>query len=103
MRPFEDDFKSLNDMLLEMGSLVAHSVQRSVLSLVEKNEDYAHQVIRDESRVDQGPPSAARRSRSAWREVASGAAAISVWRMAATRDAAAWPTSRSRNVASAVA
>lgn len=36
-----------------MGSLVAHSIQRSVLSLVEKNEDYAHQVIRDESRVDQ--------------------------------------------------
>src|ERR1700684_1123106 len=36
-----------------MGALVAHSIQRSVLSLVEKNEDYAHQVIRDESRVDQ--------------------------------------------------
>ena len=36
-----------------MGSLVAHSVQRSVLAIVEKNEDYAHQVIRDESRVDQ--------------------------------------------------
>jgi phosphate transport system protein len=53
LRPFEEDFKSLNDTLLEMGSLVAHSVQRSVLSLVEKNEDYAHQVIRDESRVDQ--------------------------------------------------
>jgi phosphate transport system protein len=40
-------------MLQEMGALVAHAVQRSVLSLVEKNEDYAHQVIRDESRVDQ--------------------------------------------------
>ena len=40
-------------MLQEMGALVAHSIQRSVLSLVEKNEDYAHQVIRDESRVDQ--------------------------------------------------
>lgn len=53
MRPFEEDFKSLNDTLLLMGSLVAHSIQRSVLSLVEKNEDYAHQVIRDESRVDQ--------------------------------------------------
>jgi phosphate transport system protein len=53
LRPFEEDFKSLNDTLLSMGALVAHSVQRSVLSLVEKNEDYAHQVIRDESRVDQ--------------------------------------------------
>jgi phosphate transport system protein len=53
LRPFEEDLQSLTDMLLEMGALVAHAVQRSVLSLVEKNEDYAHQVIRDESRVDQ--------------------------------------------------
>jgi phosphate transport system protein len=52
LRPFEEDLKQLNDMLQEMGSLVARSIQRSVLSLVEKNEDYAHQVIRDESRVD---------------------------------------------------
>jgi phosphate transport system protein len=43
----------LNDLLQEMGALVARSIQRSVLSIVEKNEDYAHQVIRDESRVDQ--------------------------------------------------
>jgi phosphate transport system protein len=53
LRPFEEDFKHLNDTLQEMGALVAHSIQRSVLSIVEKNEDYAHQVIRDESRVDQ--------------------------------------------------
>jgi phosphate transport system protein len=53
LRPFEEEFKLLNDTLLEMGSLVAHAVQRSVLSLVERNEDYAHQVIRDESRIDQ--------------------------------------------------
>ena len=53
MRPFEEEFKLLNDTLQEMGALVAHSIHRSVLSLVEKNEDYAHQVIRDESRVDQ--------------------------------------------------
>jgi phosphate transport system protein len=51
--PIEEEFQSLNDTLLEMGALVAHSVQRSVFSLVEKNDDYAHQVIRDESRVDQ--------------------------------------------------
>ncbi len=36
-----------------MGGLVAQSVHRSVLSLVEKNEDYAHQVLRDEARIDQ--------------------------------------------------
>ncbi len=53
MRPFEEEFELLNDTLQEMGALVAHSVHRSVLSLVEKNEDYAHQVIRDESRIDQ--------------------------------------------------
>lgn len=53
MRPFEEEFRLLNDTLQEMGALVAHSIHRSVLSLVEKNEDYAHQVIRDESRIDQ--------------------------------------------------
>jgi phosphate transport system protein len=53
LRPFEEELRILNDTLQEMGALVAHSVQRSVLSIVEKNEDYAHQVIRDESRVDQ--------------------------------------------------
>jgi phosphate transport system protein len=53
LRPFEEEFQALSDTLQDMGSLVAHAVQRSVLSLVEKNEDYAHQVIRDESRVDQ--------------------------------------------------
>src|ERR1700742_4151650 len=36
-----------------MGALVAQSIHRGVLSLVEKNEDYAHQVLRDESRIDQ--------------------------------------------------
>jgi phosphate transport system protein len=53
LRPFEEEFQLLNDTLLEMGSLVAQSVHRSVFSLVERNEDFAHQVIRDESRIDQ--------------------------------------------------
>src|SRR4051794_30936783 len=53
MRPFEEEFKVLNDALQEMGALVAQSVHRSVLSLVEKDEDLAHQVLRDESRIDQ--------------------------------------------------
>jgi len=53
MRPFEQDINALNDALREMGALVARSVHRSVLSLVEKNEDYAHQVLRDEARIDQ--------------------------------------------------
>ena len=45
MRPFEEELKSLNEALQEMGALVAQSIHRSVLSLVEKNEDYAHQVF----------------------------------------------------------
>jgi len=53
MRPFEEDLRLLSDTLQEMGSLVAQSVHRSVFSLIEKNEDYAHQVLRDESRIDQ--------------------------------------------------
>ena len=53
MRPFEEELNGLNDALQEMGALVAQSVHRSVLSLVEKNEDYAHQVLRDEARIDQ--------------------------------------------------
>ena len=51
-RPFEETLEVLNRALEEMGALVAHSIHRSVLSLAEKNEDYAHQVLRDESRVD---------------------------------------------------
>jgi phosphate transport system protein len=53
LRPFEEELNLLNDTLLEMGALVAQSVHRSVFSLIEKNEDYAHQVIRDEARIDQ--------------------------------------------------
>ena len=53
MRPFEDDLKALNEALREMGALVAQSIHRSVMSLVEKNEDFAHQVLRDEARINQ--------------------------------------------------
>jgi phosphate transport system protein len=53
LRPFEEEFELLNETLLEMGALVAQSVHRSVFSLIERNEDFAHQVIRDESRIDQ--------------------------------------------------
>jgi len=52
-RPFEEALNVLNRALEEMGTLVAHSIHRSVLSLTEKNEDYAHQVLRDEARIDQ--------------------------------------------------
>jgi phosphate transport system protein len=53
VRQFEEELNGLNTALQEMGALVAQSIHRSVLSLVEKNEDYAHQVLRDEGRIDQ--------------------------------------------------
>jgi phosphate transport system protein len=53
LRPFEEDLKSLGNALLEMGALVAHSVHKSVFALLERNADFAHQVLRDESMVDQ--------------------------------------------------
>jgi phosphate transport system protein len=53
LRPFEEGLEALNSALQQMGALVAQSIHRSVLSLVEKNEDYAHQVLRDESLIDQ--------------------------------------------------
>lgn len=52
-RPFEEVLDVLNRALEEMGALVASSIHRSVMSLAEKNEDYAHQVLRDEARIDQ--------------------------------------------------
>ncbi len=53
MRRLESDLDQINEQLLEMSSLVASSVQRSVRALIDKSETLAHQVIRDESRVDQ--------------------------------------------------
>ena len=52
LRPFEEDFKLLKTSLQEMGSLVAHSVHKAVRALVEQNQDYAHQVMRDEARIE---------------------------------------------------
>jgi phosphate transport system protein len=53
VRRFDEELNTLSEALQEMGSLVAQSIHRSVLSLVEKNEDYAHQVVRDEARINQ--------------------------------------------------
>ncbi len=52
-RHFDTELDELKNQLLEMGALVASSVHRSILALTEKSEDLAHQVLRDESRVDQ--------------------------------------------------
>ena len=53
MRRLESDLEQLNQQLLEMGALVASSVHRSTQSLIDKNQVLAHQVLRDEARVDQ--------------------------------------------------
>jgi phosphate transport system protein len=53
MRRLDVETEEMNKRLLEMGALVASSVARSARSLLEKSEVLAHQVIRDEARVDQ--------------------------------------------------
>jgi phosphate transport system protein len=53
LRRIDIELEELNASLLEMGALVASSVSRASRSLIEKSEVLAHQVIRDESRVDQ--------------------------------------------------
>jgi phosphate transport system protein len=53
LRPFEEDLRVLGEELQEMGALVAHSVHKSVFSLLDKNEVFAHHVLRDEARIDQ--------------------------------------------------
>jgi phosphate transport system protein len=53
VRRLESELEELNNCLLEMGALVASSVSRASRSLLEESDVLAHQVIRDESRIDQ--------------------------------------------------
>jgi phosphate transport system protein len=53
LRRFEEEFRGLNNALLDMGGMVAQSVHRSVLALVERNAEYAYEVRRDEVRIDE--------------------------------------------------
>ena len=53
MRRFEEEFASLNSALLDMGGMVAHSVHRGVLAFVERNAEFAYDVMRDETGIDQ--------------------------------------------------
>jgi phosphate transport system protein len=52
LRKFEEEFIGLNNALLDMGGMVAQSVHRSVLALVERKPEYAHQVAHDEQLID---------------------------------------------------
>ena len=53
MRHFEQELEQLKAKLLEMSALVESAVYRSVQGVVEKNEELAHQVLRNESRINQ--------------------------------------------------
>ncbi|HEY7209577.1 MAG TPA: phosphate signaling complex protein PhoU [Bryobacteraceae bacterium] len=53
MRHFEHDLEKLKAKLLEMSALVESAIYRSVQGVVEKNEDLAQQVLRNEDRVNQ--------------------------------------------------
>jgi phosphate transport system protein len=53
VRHFEQELELLKAKLLEMSALVESAVYRSVQGVVEKNEELAHQVIRNEARINQ--------------------------------------------------
>ena len=52
MRHFEQELEKLKAKLLEMSALVESAVYRSVQGVVEKNEELAQQVLRNEGRIN---------------------------------------------------
>ena len=53
MRHFQNELEQLKAKLLEMSALVESAIYRSVQGVVEKNEELARQVIKNEGRVNQ--------------------------------------------------
>ena len=53
MRHFVQELEQLKAKLLEMSALVESAVYRSVQGVVEKNEELARQVLKNESRINQ--------------------------------------------------
>ena len=53
MRHFEQELEQLKAKLLEMSALVESAIYRSVQGVVEKNQELAEQVIKNEARVNQ--------------------------------------------------
>lgn len=53
MRHFEEQLDGLRNRLLEMSGLVESAIYRSVHAVVDKDENLAHQVLENESRVNQ--------------------------------------------------
>ena len=52
MRHFIEELEELQGRLLEMGTLVESAIHHSVLALVERSEDMARQVLRNEDRIN---------------------------------------------------
>ena len=52
-RHFEEELDELRKCLLEMSGLVELAIYRSVLSLMRRDEQQAHQVLENESRINQ--------------------------------------------------
>ncbi|MBV8068690.1 MAG: phosphate transport system regulatory protein PhoU, partial [Acidobacteriaceae bacterium] len=53
MRHFEQELEGLKAKLLEMSALVESAIYRSVQAVVERNEELAQQVLRNEGRINQ--------------------------------------------------
>jgi phosphate transport system protein len=53
LRHFDQELEKLKAKLLEMSALVESAIYRSVQGVVEKSEDLAQQVLRNEARVNQ--------------------------------------------------
>ena len=53
MRHFEQELEQLKGKLLEMSALVESAIYRSVQGVVEKNQELAEQVLKNEARINQ--------------------------------------------------
>jgi phosphate transport system protein len=53
LKHFVEELDDLKNRLLEMSGLVEAAIYRSVLALMEKDEDQAQQVLRNETRINQ--------------------------------------------------
>ncbi|MGA2600726.1 MAG: phosphate signaling complex protein PhoU [Bryobacteraceae bacterium] len=53
MRHFVEELEQLKSMLLEMSSLVESAIYRSITAVVQKDESLAHEVLKNEGRINQ--------------------------------------------------
>jgi phosphate transport system protein len=53
VRHFVEELEQLKSMLLEMSSLVESAIYRSITAVVQKDESLAHEVLKNEGRINQ--------------------------------------------------